>query len=387
MPHAVVSLFDAGTSFEGNGGHAKAGMNSFDDFRFVRAFWEVPAESMGFPNGWVRFAKGGEATYYRSPLYLVIGRHSDGRELDALNIQLHGSSAQVRQASRFWGLPGCTYSRRSSKYFAVRALPADFVFSSMGPVVLPATKTSPAFLVAFLNSLLMQALVHFQASANDFQTGIIKSLPFAELDSEVIKEIETIGNTLVKAKRNIDALDEVDPEFSPLTFKPSLRAGILAESRLIENNKNIINTASSEVDSIIVKVYVKEDLRRAQELLLNDQHGNASLAESGAIPVDVPNKCTRIYTSKLISVILGVIFGRWDARTLLGQQFSRVAEDPFLPLPLYPPGQLLASGIPVIRSNAPEDYPVEIIWDGILVDDSGHALDVENKVLLAIDKY
>ena len=162
----------------------------------------------------------------------------------------------------------------------------------MGPVVLPATKTSPAFLVA-LNSLLMQALVHFQASANDFQTGIIKSLPFAELDSEVIKRSDHWEYSC-QGKRNIDALDSRSRVFAT-HFKPSLRAGILAESGLIENNKNIINTASSEVD-IIGKVYGKEALRWAQELLLNDQHGNASLAESGAIRnVDVPNKCTRIY--------------------------------------------------------------------------------------------
>ena len=55
--------------------------------------------------------------------------------------------------------------------------------------------------------------------------------------------------------------------------------------------------------------------------------------------------------------------------------------DPFAPLPVCPPGQLQnAQGLPARPEDVPAAYPVRIPWDGILVDDPNHPLDIERRV-------
>jgi hypothetical protein len=60
--------------------------------------------------------------------------------------------------------------------------------------------------------------------------------------------------------------------------------------------------------------------------------------------------------------------------------------DPFAPLPVCPPGQLQnAQGLPARPEDVPAAYPVRIPWDGILVDDPNHPLDIERRLREVIE--
>jgi hypothetical protein len=64
--------------------------------------------------------------------------------------------------------------------------------------------------------------------------------------------------------------------------------------------------------------------------------------------------------------------------------------DPFAPLPVCPPGQLQnAQGLPVTKAESgklkAEKYPIEIPWDGILVDDPNHPLHIERRIREVIE--
>jgi hypothetical protein len=85
-----------------------------------------------------------------------------------------------------------------------------------------------------------------------------------------------------------------------------------------------------------------------------------------------------------------VALGRWDIRTATGEKAAPELPDPFAPLPLCSPGQLQnALGLPVEKAESEklkaEGYPIEIPWDGILVDDPNHPLDVERRVREVIE--
>ena len=69
------------------------------------------------------------------------------------------------------------------------------------------------------------------------------------------------------------------------------------------------------------------------------------------------------------------MFGRWDIRYATGEKLIPELPDPFAPLPACPPGMLQGDdGLPLTLT--PPGYPVEIQWDGILVDDEDHSADV-----------
>jgi hypothetical protein len=84
---------------------------------------------------------------------------------------------------------------------------------------------------------------------------------------------------------------------------------------------------------------------------------------------------------------LGVTVGRWDIRFATGERQSPELPDPFAPLPVCPPGMLQnAAGLPAGREDVPADYPVKYIpWDGILVDDPEHPMDIERRIREVIE--
>ena len=84
----------------------------------------------------------------------------------------------------------------------------------------------------------------------------------------------------------------------------------------------------------------------------------------------------------IASESLGCAFGRWDIRFATGEKAAPELPDPFAPLPVCPPGQLQnAQGLPAGPEDVPATYPIkDIPWDGILVDDANHPLDIERRV-------
>ena len=70
----------------------------------------------------------------------------------------------------------------------------------------------------------------------------------------------------------------------------------------------------------------------------------------------------------------------------MGEQAAPELPDPFAPLPVCPPGQLQnAQGLPSRPEDVPAAYSVRIPWDGILVDDPNHPLDIERRVREVIE--
>ncbi len=81
----------------------------------------------------------------------------------------------------------------------------------------------------------------------------------------------------------------------------------------------------------------------------------------------------------LVSYAIGAAFGRWDIRFATGEKPAPEFPDPFTPLLICPPGQLQSErGLPITKEEVESlkvkgrwNYPIEIPWDGILVDDPG----------------
>jgi hypothetical protein len=90
----------------------------------------------------------------------------------------------------------------------------------------------------------------------------------------------------------------------------------------------------------------------------------------------------------MVSFLAGCVFGRWDLCQATVARNGVNSPDPFAPLPVCPPGQLQnAQGLPLekdevrrLKDEGKWNYPIEIPWDGILVNDPNHLLDVERRV-------
>lgn len=91
-------------------------------------------------------------------------------------------------------------------------------------------------------------------------------------------------------------------------------------------------------------------------------------------------------TKSALSESLGYVLGRWDIRYGTGDQLVPELPAPFAPLPACPPGMLQGGdGLPLSpeagrQLRADGKYPIDVAWDGLLVDDPEHPLDIERQV-------
>jgi hypothetical protein len=87
----------------------------------------------------------------------------------------------------------------------------------------------------------------------------------------------------------------------------------------------------------------------------------------------------------LLQYLLGCYFGRWDIRFATQEKDAPKLADPFAPLSACSLGQLQNSqGLPACPYDVPTEYPFHIPWDGIIVDDPTHLLDIERQTRLMI---
>jgi hypothetical protein len=167
---SFLELFASLPRTEGTLGNARVGLQTSDDFRFVRLRWEVNIEE---PAAWCFLAKGGEYSPFFSDIHLVVHWANGGKEVCQFNEERYGSASRnVRSKDRYFEL-GITWSPRTTTEFAPRVLPRSCIFGQKGPAVLVATSLQGAWALAVMNSRVYQYLLTIGAGAADIDPGSI----------------------------------------------------------------------------------------------------------------------------------------------------------------------------------------------------------------------
>ena len=366
----VRELLSDPVRFEPTGGTAREGMKSFDNFRFIRLSWEIPASSIGVRNKWTPFNKGGEFSFFYSDFHLLLNWSKDGAELRQINLAMNGSTAQVRQASDYWYRAGATYSKRSSRGFSARALPAGMIFTSNGPAILPENDISPEYLLGWVNSKPIRAIIHLQSNASDYSTGALKRLPWR---TPTLRAQETVKNCVSTAMRSIIEYKARVNETSPWFIAPALAADIptsLAElQRLQLLAESLTTRALDETSRQISAVYGVGDITWADEILEKGSDTEDEEAAEDDSDDDAEESISAEFVrSSILSYAVGVAFGRFDVRLAAAESQTRSAPRPFDPLPKQAPGMLSADAEPFH------------VHAGMLVDDQGDMHDLARLV-------
>lgn len=322
MTDSVRRLFKDFPSLEAAGGQARQGLASGDDFRFVRAIWEVSGGSVAHSSAetlggrrWVPFAKGGEYSPYWSDVHLVLDWDRDGEEI-------RSSSASRPQNLQYFFKPGLTWPPRTNSGFAPRVLPEGCAFGHKGPAVVPASGSALAIL-GWLNSRLVQACIDSMVAAGEevssggasrsYEVGLIQKLPWPGDVLETEDFLAAIED-VVRLRREQDAIDETTSSFVGPVL-PTSGSTVLdaAAARVREEEDRALGVleATYQADELIAdSVGLDVDGRR----YLDGEVGPHPCSYGGRI--HDPNRFESLYEGRIDEAIDQLIGERGGSRAI-----------------------------------------------------------------------
>lgn len=327
-----------------------------DDTRYMRAWWEVGADSSR-RFSWKPIAKGGRFSPYYFDVHLVVSWDDNKGSYFGFFGTKHRPLAKPASVDYFFR-PGITWPSRT-QVFAPRIMPEGCVFTGKGPAAFD-TDDSPEHLlaaVAIMNSEPFKVLVGTRLNAADstarsFEVGIIQKTPAPAISDEMRKSLALLAR---KAWNIMYALDSIDETSHAFILPSAMRERVGGYDQITHESE--LSRIQPAVDALAIDLYGFTDQDRSEFFESGGVAGEDDEgSDSGEKIVD--------QSGELLTWSSGVAFGRFDWRLATGEREAPPEPDPFDPLPAKSPGML------------PDDAEPFHAHSGILVEDQGHPNDL-----------
>jgi hypothetical protein len=231
-----------------------------------------------------------------------------------------------------------------------------------------------------MNSSIVDLLMWALTPDRKHEAGIIATVPVPDLASEE-SNLQELALKSWRCVAMIRAQDETDPLFSgPHRQLDQYLAGVFADAVRFQD----------EIDSSVAKLFnltaegVNELLRLAAAPHVYGKWDTSDRGDckDAVIECDEDENSEDALEPPLISgsgshlsFCIGCAFGRWDVRRTSDAGCSVRSNDPFAPFPPIQPASLQTENV-LSDSLTPENYPLRIVWEGVLVDDPEHLNDI-----------
>jgi hypothetical protein len=370
LPDALLSLWRYGYRFEPRFAEVVVGLTTFDNERFLRLAWETIPQLRY--QRWFPIVKGGDYCPYFRDESIVADWAAEGAVMQAHEILRYNTTARTTQSRNYYMNPGLTFPRVGA-FFGPRVLPVRHLMESKGTCIFFKDNDRNLWLgwLALLNTEVVERLLQAFGRNRFWETASVANLPFPPTVESQLGRFVPIGEKLVRSAQMTDMMSEQSGYF----LVPRIRVGPARQPLSTDEITSLLEQAE-ELARSLFGLTGKEHLRSAPD----DETGDESEGEVVEEPAEDGGEID------ILHYAMGVAYGRWDIRYATGEQAAPELPDPFAPLPVCPPGQLQnAQGLPARPEDVPAAYPVRIPWDGILVDDPNHPLDIERRVREVIE--
>ena len=356
----------------------RVGMQTGDDWRFLRQWWEVDAEKLvtvddsGAPtldsdrsdHCWATYTKTDKASPWFSPLLQVAKWIHQGAEYTHFLDKNGKSRARLQNVDAYFK-PGFSYMLRSARLVPyivpAGAIPTAGRAQGFGE----GDELLTALVIASSNLGSSWARLTGEKFAwPKFQAGMVQSIPYRKLSPKVLESSRNVISKLYAERRSLFEGQEPYREFlKPAFFYKSEIDSDWTRHSLLGGSLDIELAADyglneHEYDS------VQRDLQEAIAFNAGIQETSES-AESADEPSDdaIAPASKREIVEGLISYAFGLCFGRWDIRAVTEGAAVDSGTNPFAPLPKMPPGMLVRE---VGKELSEKTYPIKIASKGVL---------------------
>lgn len=383
----VVDVLASHDAFEPSYGLVRVGLQTGDDLRFVRAWWEVPNEHLtrapDLADGqdertqlahgarWAPIIKSGSSQPWFSPVLLVVDWERDGERLRSFR-DASGKLRSRPQNTELYFRAGFSWTRRAPRLVPY-VVPAGCIPSVSRYQAFPSA--DPYAFIGLVASNIASAFCRFYGEKflwPNFLVDNVKSLPIPDVSDGLVADLAHRVRASVRARQEIYRHLEPYREFTwPAEKVERLAwdAGSLLGESLEKRVAASYGLSPSQAEGL------ERDMTEALAVL----GMNATAAESDEDDLgDIPS-----WGERLFSYLAGAAFGRWDIRIGHNPTLARPLPDPFDPPPVAPPGMLVDDQERPL-AVAPSDYPLSIPQSGLLLDEPGHGWDIEAQIDAAI---
>jgi hypothetical protein len=324
---------------------AREGINTGDNERFLRFWWEVALAGGVTNQTWCRIAKGDRTRRFinRSDYAVVC----DTRQMELLP----GSAMRNRD---YFFKPGITFLSNSSSRFCAWKTPPDHLFCSTGGRSLFPPSNHIASLLGVLNSKVVHQLLSLINPTITIKVGDLNRLP---VPTALGAEIEQLATCAISTSISLSEGEETNYDFvAPVDW--------LTGAKTLDELHETLAVAEERIDEEVYSIYgISEDDRNTIEHELTDldvaegELEDADTEEGGSVAPEVPFTVTELAKS-WISYAVGLALGRFHpgVQAALGcGRFNRQVVGPLTELSNDPVGIL------VLEEGHPEDLAQRVI--------------------------
>ncbi|MCS4201502.1 BREX-1 system adenine-specific DNA-methyltransferase PglX [Salinibacter ruber] len=405
---AVKEIFSALPALEERGYDARVGLQTADDWRFTRAWWEVPRSSVpgsiDHPtdrNGpycvvgadWFPFSKGGSFSPYFGETLLHLKWSKHGKEVRCVE-------GSVIRNPEFYFRRGVTWPRRPYLVGAFSSVQKGQVFGDSGPTMFVGDEVNLSSATAILNSDPFIGLLHLLTARGGVETeqtlkyevGLVKQIPLPDI-TPCRGALEKLARQAASAAR-FEATANIRSHYFQLPAVLQSEGNTLSErieswqDSIAKHRKTLVEK-QEDINEIAFDLYglgpedrtgLNMSLYGDEEALKIDEGKSEVRAFQGKIDPDAKDVAEpKDLIHDLVSYLVGAAFGRYDLRYATGEKDLPELPDPTDPLPVCSPGMLTGNdGLPL--DQPPSDYPLNVPQDGILVDEEHNPNSLVNRL-------
>lgn len=342
----VLEKLSSFQSIEPTKASIRVGLQTGSDFRFLRLWWEVPAEkiikcsvsdniksaylssAMSSKTAWCYYSKIDKASLFASPIHLVVNWGHNGEEIKAYHRGNGHSPSKYVMSENLYFLPGVSYMLRSSRIIPY-VVPKGVIPAAGRSQIYP-TEGYEEEVLSLVSSNIASAVARFKGEnfgQPKFQNSMVGSVPYTSLEGDSNSQVwNTIKNKFNSETVNLQNLE------TAVQYNGPDSKNVITQQKLDRNT-----LLGEDIETLIAKKFgfeehelheieldLKESINQPQWMTSSDSDSKKLAQESHK-------------SDHLISWAIGVVCGRFDK---LKVDQAVTVSDPYAPLPNRSPAML-----------------------------------------------
>jgi hypothetical protein len=361
------------------------GLQCPSDFRHVRLTVEVPTGDLG--SRWQLFLKPLEFAPYISELACAVNWHNSGAEQKAEYECAGISPSKYISGETFYPSNGVWFPDVSERGIGASLIPFMALPGRKGLLAVGKSEQDVPSdaLAGFLNSIVAEGVLGLITPERHHKPSYVGQIPW--LSDEIVVRASAAHYWTMCSLAAVEASSELGDSFLAPTISLRSRSGLHETIRMIvagcEQAVHEMEKEQTSFDELILR---RLEASSTDIALLGEMSNRANVSDWFPTTFSLSENTEYDLVADLVSYWVGAAYGRWNLLAGCSEtsKAQRIAQQHSLQR--CPPGQLQnPQGLPARPEDVPVAYPVRIPWDGILVDELNHPLDIERRVREVIE--